>query len=145
LIYDKKITLLEALSGYEFLVTHLDDRAILVRSSAGDITKHGDIRVVPNEGMPLQKNPFQKGNLFIRFVVEWPTSGSLTPTHIELLSKALPPKPELRNVPMDVEEVTTEPFDEVRHNQTNHQQGYGGRGEAYDEDEQQPQGGCVHQ
>jgi len=141
LIYDKKITLLEALTGYQFLIKHLDDRTLLVKSAPGDITKAGDIRVIPSEGMPMHKNPYQKGNLFIRFTIDWPKNGTLTPDQIALLSRALPPKPDLGAVPMEHEEVTTEPFDEVRHNQTQRDH----RQEAYDDEDQPQQSGCVHQ
>jgi len=142
LIFDKKITLLEALTGYQFLITHLDDRAILVKSPSGDITRAGDIRVVSNEGMPTHKNPYQKGNLFIRFTVTWPKNGTLGNEQIELLSKALPPKPDLGPIPMEHEEVVPEPFDEVQHNQTSRDHGR----EAYDDDEHEGhQASCVHQ
>jgi len=140
LIFEKKITLLEALTGYQFQLVHLDGRTLVIKSAPGDVTRAGDIRVVPHEGMPMHKNPFQKGNLFIRFSIDWPKTSQLTPQQLELLSKALPPKPELGPVPMDYEEVVTEPFDEVRHNEP---QDYD-RSEAYDDDEPS-QAGCVHQ
>jgi len=140
LIFDKEITLVEALTGYEFMITHLDGRTLLVKSSPGDITRAGDIRVISNEGMPFHKNPFQKGNLFIRFTIVWPKNGTLTPEQVKCLQDALPPKPDLGSVPMDHEEVVPEPFDEIRHNQTRHS-----HRQAYDDDDE-PQGTtCVPQ
>jgi len=141
LILEKSITLLEALTGYEFLIKHMDGRSLHVKSNKNDITEEGDIRVIPNEGMPQHRNPFIKGNLFIKFSVTWPKPGSLTKKHIDLLSQALPAKPKLDEIPMDVEEVTLENYDEHRHENTRS----GGSREAYDEDEGGHTQTCVHQ
>jgi len=134
LILEKDITLLEALTGYEFAVKHLDDRVLIVRSAEGDITEESDIRVVPNEGMPQHRNPFMKGNLFVKFNIVWPKPGSLTKAQQDALTKVLPPKTPLGEVPMDAEEVHLEPYDEMKHEQSS--RGHG-RGQAYDEDEAQ--------
>jgi len=144
LIMEKEISLVEALTGYEFLVKHLDDRVLHIKSKSGDITEEGDIRVVENEGMPQHRNPFVKGNLFIKFKIVWPKSGQLTPKQIELLTQALPAKPTLDEVPMDAEEVTLEAYDENKHEQ---RRGHGRGGHVYEEDDHN--GGhtqtCVHQ
>src|SRR3990167_1581149 len=132
LIFEKNITLLEALTGYEFLITHLDGRVLVVRSTQGDITKQGDIRVIRDEGMPLHKNPHLKGNLFVAFNIKWPEPGSLTKEQVQLLTKALPPKPSLGSIPMDHEEVIPEVYEEHKHSARN--EGHS-RGESYDEDE----------
>jgi len=114
LILEKDINLLEALTGYEFVVKHLDDRTLVVRSGDGDITEEGDIRVVNNEGMPQHRNPFIKGHLFIKFNIEWPKPGSLTQAQKDALAKVLPAKAPLGQVPMDAEEVHLESYDETR-------------------------------
>ena len=132
LILQKEITLIEALTGYEFLVNHLDDRTLLVKSKDQDITEEGDIRVINNEGMPQHRNPFIKGNLFIKFNIKWPKSGSLSKEQVELLTKALPEKPVLDEIPMDVEEVTLNLYDERTHEQGSNSRR---RGHAYEEDE----------
>lgn len=108
LIMIKKINLLESLTGFEFSVTHLDDRVLVIKTKAGEVTKPDQVRVVPNEGMPRHKNPFIKGNLYIKFEVEFPSSFTLSSSQIQHLSKALPPKKGLGSVPMDHEEYFAE-------------------------------------
>merc|ERR1712137_1089130 len=142
LIMQKEISLLEALTGFEFLVEHMDGRTLVVKSKEGDITEEGDIRVINNEGMPQHRNPFIKGNLFIKFNVIWPKPGSISKEQIKALQSVLPPKKALDNIPMDVEEVTLEPYDEARHEGNNHSRH---NGEAYEEDEEGHTQTCVHQ
>uniref|UniRef100_A0A7S4IEX5 Uncharacterized protein n=1 Tax=Vannella robusta TaxID=1487602 RepID=A0A7S4IEX5_9EUKA len=141
LILQKDISLLEALTGYEFLIEHMDERTLHVKSKPGDVTEEGSIRVINNEGMPQHRNPFIKGNLFIKFSVKWPKSGSLSKKQIQALEEALPAKKTLDNIPMDVEEVSLEPYDENRH-ERNSSHGYR---EAYEEDEGGHTQTCVHQ
>lgn len=38
----------------------------------GEVIKQGDLKCIPGEGMPHYKNPFEKGNLVIQFVVHFP-------------------------------------------------------------------------
>ena len=45
LIYTHKITLLEALTGFEFRIKHLDDRILIVKSEPDTVVKPGDIKV----------------------------------------------------------------------------------------------------
>ena len=67
------ITLSEALFGFSrILVTHLDGRGIHVDSPTGKIIKPGDSIVIRGEGMPVFKNPEQKGNLYVVFKVDMP-------------------------------------------------------------------------
>jgi len=72
LLMKKSITLLEALTGFHFYVKHLDGRVLNVKSDANVIYKQGDMKTVKEEGMPYPNNPYQKGNLFIEFNVEFP-------------------------------------------------------------------------
>merc|ERR1712232_1017718 len=147
LIMQKEITLLEALTGYEFAIKHLDDRSLVVKSSPGDVTEEDAIRVISNEGMPQHRNPFTKGNLFIKFTIKWPKSGVLSKKQVDLLYQALPEKPKIKNIPDDAEIVNLEPYDEYKHENN---QRHGGRAyEAYDDDDYDDEGGhtqtCVHQ
>ena len=72
LVYSKTISLVEALTGYEFELVHMDQRRLLVKSESQDVVKPGDLRVIQNEGMPVHKNITEKGRLFIRFDIEFP-------------------------------------------------------------------------
>jgi len=143
LIMSKKINLLESLTGFEFTINHLDDRVLVIKTKPGEVTTPGQIRVIPDEGMPKHKNPFVKGNLYIKINVEFPASFSLTEEQIQNLSKALPAKNVIGSLPMEHEEFFAEPFDENKHARNSKSS----RQEAYAEDEED--GGrtqtCVHQ
>lgn len=90
LFMEKTLSLTEALCGFCFTFTHLDQRVIKCESRPGEIIKPEDIRVVQGEGMPVHGSPFTKGRLFIIFKVEFPAPGSLTPTQVKTLEAVLP-------------------------------------------------------
>jgi DnaJ family protein A protein 2 len=69
LIFEKHISLKEALCGCAFNVKHLDGRVIRISSGEGEVIKPGSFKVVPEEGMPVHTRPFLKGNLYIKFEV----------------------------------------------------------------------------
>lgn len=48
---------------YEVLVN-------MVFLSTGQVIKHGDIKCVQSEGMPLYRDPYEKGQLIIHFEVK---------------------------------------------------------------------------
>jgi DnaJ family protein A protein 2 len=54
------VKLVEALCGAEFVVKHLDDRNIVVKTQPGILIRPGDVKAVDDEGMPMHKNPFVK-------------------------------------------------------------------------------------
>lgn len=84
------ITLCEALLGFTKTFTHLDGRIIKIVHEPGQVIKPGMQKVVANEGMPCKGYPYQKGNLFISFNVEFPnTIGQLTPKARKVVEKAL--------------------------------------------------------
>ena len=74
---------------------HLDDRSIVIKSSPGEIIKEGDVRTVVGEGMPRMNNPLIKGNLHIKFSVDFPAAGSLSAEQMQQLQRILgaPPQP----------------------------------------------------
>jgi DnaJ family protein A protein 2 len=110
LLMEQHVPLREALCGATIVFQHLDERNIVIKTAPGEIIKPGDVRVVQEEGMPMHRNPFVKGRMFIRFVVDFPEPGSLTPAMIEALQDALPgPGPDA--IPMDHEEVHMIPGD----------------------------------
>lgn len=102
----KKISLCEALCGVDFVVEHLDERVIRVRSSPGEVIKDGDVRSIMGEGMPRFGSPFERGNLHVKFEVEMPAPGSLSEDQIHLLRSILPgPLQKPMNLDGDVENV----------------------------------------
>jgi DnaJ family protein B protein 4 len=72
LIVNQKITLLEALTGRTIDLITLDGRNISVPLKG--ITRPSHEMVIPNEGMPISKEPGKKGNLRIKFDVKFPSS-----------------------------------------------------------------------
>jgi len=132
-----KISLTEALCGFQLVVKHLDGRNMLVKSEPGKVYKKGDIRTVKNEGMPIYKNPFEHGDLFIKFEVEFPGNNFVSPDKLQELEKLLPPRPEFTMPEGEhVEEVNMHEMEEYR-------TGEGARrGEAYnssEDDDDEPQ------
>eukprot|EP01094_Clydonella_sp_ATCC50884_P019654 TRINITY_DN38_c0_g2_i1.p1 TRINITY_DN38_c0_g2~~TRINITY_DN38_c0_g2_i1.p1 ORF type:complete len:426 (+),score=166.88 TRINITY_DN38_c0_g2_i1:26-1279(+) len=144
LIYERKVQLVEALCGFEFTMTHLDERVLVVRSEAGAVLKPGEVQVITGEGMPRYKQPFEKGNLLLKLDIEFPTS--LGPDAAKALSAVLPKPDPMQEVGDEVEEVTTEVFDKEKHTARDHS-----NRSAYDEDARGGGGGggggasCVHQ
>jgi len=160
LLVMKKISLYEALCGVEFELTHLDDRKLHVRTPKGHIVKDGSFFKIAGEGMPLRHNPFEKGDLYIRFSVTMPPNESLSQQQKQVLKSVLgrwsmhKPLPKIEkdaksmdeddeDLPdeVELEEVSEEEFGKKRHN---------GGGNAYDEDdEREGRGGqqvqCAHQ
>jgi len=126
LIMRMNIELVEALCGFQRVIKTLDDRDLVVTAIPGEVTKHGDVKCVMNEGMPQYKNPFEKGRLIIQFLVNFPTS--LPPELIPQLENCLPPRPETM-IPDTAEEcilVEMDPEQEARRREYKN---------AYDEDE----------
>ncbi|KAJ0495219.1 putative DnaJ domain, Chaperone J-domain superfamily [Helianthus annuus] len=71
LVFTKRITLLEALTGKTIKVTTLDGRNLVVPIT--DVIKPAHEEVVPNEGMPISKEPGKKGNLRIKIDIKFPS------------------------------------------------------------------------
>jgi len=140
LIYEKELSLSEALTGYEFLITHLDGRVLIVRSGPSEIIKPADFRSIEGEGMPVHKAPYEKGKLLIKFDVKFPRPEEISLQNRKSLEKLLPPKPKLpKNLPADSEEVSTREFQAMDFEHTDHQD---------DDDESSHRGGstqCVQQ
>jgi DnaJ family protein A protein 2 len=72
LLMEKEISLLEALTGVDFVLTHLDGRLIRIKNKAGEVIKPDDIKTVEGYGMPYHKQPYKFGNLFVVFKVTFP-------------------------------------------------------------------------
>ena len=68
------ISLLEALTGFQLLITHLDGRKVLISSQKGEIVKPGMMKTVKECGMPFYDHPTRFGNLYIKFNVKFPKS-----------------------------------------------------------------------
>ncbi|XP_051917242.1 dnaJ homolog subfamily A member 4 [Hippocampus zosterae] len=127
------IKLVEALCGFKKAISTLDDRTLLISSQPGEVIKNNDTKVIQNEGMPVYRSPYEKGQLFIQFQVEFPEKHWL-PEHLMFqLERLLPPREDVL-IADDMEEVELCEVDE-----RSQQRNYGG--EAYEEDEEGPRGG----
>lgn len=72
LLIEKEITLLEALTGVDFVLTHLDGRKLRIKNKQGEVIKPEDIKTIEGMGMPYHKSPYKFGNLFVVFKVVFP-------------------------------------------------------------------------
>ncbi|CAN1169150.1 DnaJ homolog subfamily B member 1 [Linum perenne] len=71
LVINHRVTLAEALGGTTVKITTLDGRSLLI--PVDDIISPGYEVVVAMEGMPIAKEPGNRGDLRIRFDVKFPT------------------------------------------------------------------------
>jgi len=128
LIMEKKISLVEALCGFETYIEHLDRRHLHIKTLPGEIIKPNQFKSVQGEGMPTHGNPFVKGQLVILFKIDFPDS--LTAAQIKSLQAVLPAvQPPLRRI-RDAEECFLSEFDAEAAQQAASQ------GEAYDSDDE---------
>ena len=67
----KKISLVEALTGYTVHLTTPDGRSLTIPINSVIHPSHEEI--VPWEGMPIPKDPSRKGKLRIKFDIKFPT------------------------------------------------------------------------
>ena len=111
LLVEQEIPLYQALCGCTFNLKHLDGRILRIKSAPGRVIKPGEclllplvslylkfsrqtkkhfinfryageLLMVPNEGMPIHKRPFDKGLLIIRFKIVFPET--ITPEHTKV-------------------------------------------------------------
>jgi len=80
LILHKTINLAEALSGFSFVVEHLDERKLYIKSSS--IITPNQMLMIKDEGLPI-KNSHLNGDLIIHFNIEFPNKIN----HPEILPK----------------------------------------------------------
>jgi len=141
---EKELNLVEALCGTTFFVKHLDDRQLKVSTQPGVVIKPDDVRAVHEEGMPKYKDPYNRGNLYIKFTIKFPDALDKTvAANLEKLLLPASPRPTLPSVSKDqVEEVTLGPALKTR-DQSSQDQHYGhghGGSESDEDDDGRPQG-----
>jgi len=112
LFIKKRISLLEALTGYEFPVTHLDGRILLIKPSSPSVVHPGSVKCVRDEGMPKSGNQFSRGNLYIQFEIIMPTSADIARGSVARTLKATLPAPEQKSS-MDDEDIEECELEEV--------------------------------
>lgn len=135
LLMHMEIELVEALCGFQKPIVTLDSRTIIITSHPGQIVKHGDIKCVLNEGMPIYRRPYEKGRLIIEFQVNFPSGGFISADKLPLLEKLLPSR-KVMEESEDTEQVELMEFDPSQQRRAHF------NGEAYhDDDDEHPRGG----
>lgn len=86
LLYTATISLKQALTHPVIEVLTLDERKL--RITIPEIVNPDSKQVIKNEGMPLQKDPSQRGDLIINFNVKFPKT--LSAQQKAALATALP-------------------------------------------------------
>ncbi|KAJ3218505.1 Type I HSP40 co-chaperone [Dinochytrium kinnereticum] len=119
---DVKIDLLTALAGGNFTITHLDDRVLLVTIIPGEVIRPGDVKCIVGEGMPAYKRPYDKGNLYIKFDVEFPPQNFASSEQLRLLESILPPRLNNPQPTADMEEVVLSSVDPMQQGRANYHQ-----------------------
>ncbi|XP_028678320.1 dnaJ homolog subfamily A member 4 [Erpetoichthys calabaricus] len=110
LVTKMEIQLVDALCGFRKTLTTLDNRTLVISSSPGNVINHGDVKSVNNEGMPIYRNPFERGRLIIQFLVKFPENGWMPTEMLPRLEALLPPR-ESSMITDDMEEVELTDFD----------------------------------
>ena len=105
LLIEKEISLLEALTGCDFVVDHLDGTKFRVKSTPGQVIKPDTLMTIEDKGLPFHKNPYQFGNLFVLFKVKFPES--ITQAQVAQCESAFQ-KPKSRKGDEDMPEETVE-------------------------------------
>jgi len=85
---NQRISLVDALTGYSFVITHLDGRVLKVATPVGLVIQPDMELEVPDEGMPVHTRPYENGCLCVKFTVVFPTS--LNQQQSQQLLKILP-------------------------------------------------------
>ena len=147
LIMEMNITLVEALSGMTKTIKHLDDRTLLLQTDKADVITPGELRVIAHEGMPIHKRPDEKGNLYIKFSVEFPKPGFLKDKQLQELEKLLGGRPAAPKLPNEVEKVRLEKATPQHERESRERQKAARAQEAYDDEEHGGRGGvqCAQQ
>ncbi|GKV12792.1 hypothetical protein SLEP1_g23895 [Rubroshorea leprosula] len=128
------LSLTEALCGFQFALTHLDGRQLLIKSSPGEVIKPGQYKAINDEGMPHHQRPFMKGRLYIHFNVNFPDSGILSLEQCRTLETILPPKPKRNLTDMEVDECEETTLHDVNREEVRRKQQQQRQKEVYEED-----------
>uniref|UniRef100_UPI00397E9F15 DnaJ C-terminal domain-containing protein n=1 Tax=Salmonella sp. s51228 TaxID=3159652 RepID=UPI00397E9F15 len=114
--------LIESLCGFERSIRTLDDRNIVVSTIPGEVIKPGDIKAVPNEGMPRYKT-LDKGRLIIKFFIKFPNDLSFPEKNMKILNTILP----VREPLMNLEKAMQVPLEDISpESETPEQEYHGG-------------------
>lgn len=96
LYIEKKITLIEALTGFKMSFDYFEGKKIEVVTLPGEVIKpgiflsnEGTIKTIKGKGMPFFKDAMGHGNMYVKFDVEFPGKGDLEKAQIDALKEVL--------------------------------------------------------
>ncbi|KAJ4873549.1 Chaperone protein dnaJ 2 [Raphanus sativus] len=139
LFVEHTLSLTEALCGFQFVLTHLDARQLLIKSNPGEVVKPDSYRAISDEGMPMHQRSFMKGKLYIHFTVEFPES--LSPNQTKAIEAVLPRPAKAALSDMEIDECEETTLHDVNIEAEMKRNAQAKR-EAYDDDdEEEGQGG----
>ena len=105
------------------------------QTEPGKVIKPGEVLCIVGEGMPLKRNPIDKGNLFVHFTVVFPEDNGFTAAELRALEILLQRNNDPKLTAEDEEEAILTTVDPNSFGKS----GVGGA--AYDSDDEQPQMG----
>lgn len=108
----REITLVDALCGFSFHVKSLEPNSWLkISSKPGQVIQPGDVVKVEGQGLPQRGARNSRGNLYVKFTVVLPKSGSLNANTKKQIKKILGGKSVKYEMPNqsqnDTREITT--------------------------------------
>jgi DnaJ-class molecular chaperone len=138
LLVSKDITLTQALVGFEFPLTHLDGRVLVIKTEMDMVVLPEDVKVIANEGMPCRGNGVKRGCLFVRFKIIFPVGNQISAALKQAYENVLPPPNELTGIELEdentyaveMQDSEIERFEQAKFPTE-------ARGEASDEDDDQ--------
>jgi DnaJ homolog subfamily A member 2 len=141
LIYQKKVSLVEALCGTTFTIKQLDGRVLKVTTTPGEVIKPDCFKCINEEGMPVHGRSYLKGNMYIQFDVEFPDS--LEPEQVAALQSVFPSSSNGVMDSDDTEDVSLSSVSNIQEELKSRASLGRSRGDAYgesDEDDDMPRG-----
>ncbi|XP_020599776.1 dnaJ protein homolog [Phalaenopsis equestris] len=134
LFFEHTLPLTEALCGFQFALTHLDGRQLLIKSNPGEVVKPDQFKAINDEGMPMYQRPFMRGKLFIHFTVEFPDS--LSAEQCKAVESVLPLRMQSQLTDMELDECEETTLHDVNMEEEMMRKQAQQAQEAYEEDEE---------
>jgi len=72
LLFEKTITLIDALTGVDFCINHLDGTQLRIKNKPGEVIKPDELKTLEGKGLPFHKRSWENGNLYVKFTVTFP-------------------------------------------------------------------------
>jgi len=135
LMMEHEITLLQALTGVDFVLTHLDGSKVRIKNKEGEVIKPDQIMTVRDKGLPFFRKAYEFGNLYIAFKVVFPKS--IGQSELKLVAASLGGKKDDDDMNSGAEVVKLTSYNEAERNT----HATGGQESMDDSDEDDPRGG----